>query len=43
LAFSNFIEMHGLMANYRIGLLTMKVCLSLSLSPSLSLYPSFCH
>ena len=25
LAFSNFTEMHGLMANYRIGLLTMKV------------------
>jgi Kinesin-associated protein (KAP) len=25
LAFSNFMEMHGLMANYRIGLLTMKV------------------
>ena len=24
-AFSNFMEMHGLMANYRIGLLTMKV------------------
>jgi hypothetical protein len=24
LAFSNFIEMHGLMANYRIGMLTMK-------------------
>jgi hypothetical protein len=26
LAFSNFMEMHGLMANYTIGLLTMKVC-----------------
>ncbi len=25
LAFSNFTEMHNLMANYRIGLLTMKV------------------
>jgi hypothetical protein len=25
LAFSNFMEMHGLMANYRIGILTMKV------------------
>ena len=25
LAFSNFMEMHGLMANYRIGMLTMKV------------------
>ena len=25
LAFSNFMEMHGLMANYRVGLLTMKV------------------
>ena len=25
LAFSNFTEMHGLMANYRVGLLTMKV------------------
>lgn len=27
LSFSNFIEMHSLMANYRIGVLTMKVCL----------------
>ncbi len=25
LAFSNFLEMHALMSNYRIGLLTMKV------------------
>jgi Kinesin-associated protein (KAP) len=25
LAFSNFMEMHGLMANYRVGVLTMKV------------------
>ena len=25
LAFSNFLEMHDLMANHRIGLLTMKV------------------
>jgi hypothetical protein len=25
LAFSNFMEMHSLMANYKIGVLTMKV------------------
>lgn len=25
LAFSNFVEMHGIMANYRIGILSMKV------------------
>ena len=32
LAFSNFMEMHGLMAGYRIGLLTMKVWLYVIIS-----------
>ena len=32
LAFSNFMEMHGLMAGYRIGLLTMKVWLYIIIS-----------
>lgn len=35
LAFSNFIEMHGLMANYKVGVLTLKVILSHFIFPSI--------